>query len=109
MHPEDEPVPSDDESDIGDDKYDSKSSRRQGDDLKLLEAIGKGAYGVVYRAVWHGQIIAAKIIEHDDAMIKHEIDDDGNFCPFERNGSVGGAGAIIVHAKHARFSSACTI
>ena len=31
-------------------------------DLKIIEQVGQGAFGCVYKAVWRGSIVAAKEI-----------------------------------------------
>jgi hypothetical protein len=82
----------DDESEEVDEKDDPLTSHTDSG-LKLLEIIGKGAYGTVYRAIWHGQLIAAKVIEHDESVGEGNdlITIGDSFCPFERGDTVGGA------------------
>ena len=31
-------------------------------DVRLIDVIGRGTYGVVYKSVWHGCIVASKVI-----------------------------------------------
>lgn len=35
-------------------------------DIKMLEIIGRGGFGSVYKAFWRGQIVAVKVLEHGD-------------------------------------------
>ena len=36
-------------------------------DVRLVRDIGQGTYGTVYKAVWHGNLVATKIIQvHGD-------------------------------------------
>lgn len=40
-------------------------------DLKLLDVIGQGGFGTVHKAIWHGTMVAAKIIPlQKDVTIK---------------------------------------
>lgn len=71
--------------------------------LQLLETVGTGGYGVVYRAIWHGQLIAAKVIEHDDTRGDGLITKDDSFCPFERGDTADGG------ARPRRASLACVL
>ena len=32
------------------------------DELRMIEEIGQGAFGRVYKAVWRGSVVAAKVI-----------------------------------------------
>jgi len=78
-----------DESD--DDFADAPVDSLAGNELKLLEVIGKGGYGTVHRAIWKGQLVAAKIIEHDERGKGGNgiLSQNGSFCPYEREDTVG--------------------
>jgi len=78
-----------DESD--DDFTDAPVDSLAGNELKLLEVIGKGGYGTVHRAIWKGQLVAAKIIEHDERGKGGNgiLSQNGSFCPYEREDTVG--------------------
>jgi serine/threonine protein kinase len=60
-----------DELDVGSDIGEDETNPTLG--IKLLQVIGEGAYGTVYRAIWNGLLIAVKVIEHDERTQK-----DGN-------------------------------
>lgn len=38
-------------------------------DIKMLEIIGRGGFGTVYKAFWKGQLVAVKVIEHGDDFL----------------------------------------
>eukprot|EP00798_Chlamydomonas_sp_ICE-L_P012036 gene12036-15138_t len=38
-------------------------------DIKMFEVIGRGGFGSVYKAFWHGQIVAVKVLEHGDEFM----------------------------------------
>jgi hypothetical protein len=38
-------------------------------DVKMLEIIGCGAYGAVYKAFWRGRLVAVKVLEHGQEMV----------------------------------------
>ena len=43
-----------------------------------METIGQGSYGIVHKAVWHGSILAAKVValpsaDRDEVMKEIEI------------------------------------
>ena len=80
-----------DESDDGSD--DSVDDTNPTHSLKLLQVIGEGAYGTVYRAIWNGQLIAVKVMEHDERAQKegqHIINAGESFCPYgQEDGSPG--------------------
>ena len=44
-------------------------------DVKLLGSIGSGAYGTVYKAVWRGSIVAAKLMDTrgNENVFKNEL------------------------------------
>lgn len=42
--------------------------------LKLLNVIGQGGFGTVYRAVWQGVVVAAKIIPAQKDVTSKEAD-----------------------------------
>lgn len=72
-----------DESD--DASEDSADDTNPTHSLKLLQVIGEGAYGTVYRAIWNGQLIAVKVIEHDEGAQKEGnniIHVGESFCPY---------------------------
>lgn len=44
---------------------------------KLLELIGRGTYGSVYKAAWRGSLVAAKVIpisQSDKTVVMKEIE-----------------------------------
>ena len=57
---------------------DEREERGSIDQVKLESNIGKGSFGVVYRAVWRGEYVAVKIIEDapgvDLSEIRHEVE-----------------------------------
>lgn len=96
----------DSEDDLPDDEMPSYSSNG---DFRLLETIGKGAYGVVYRAIWHNQVIAAKVIEHDESIGQGLITKDESFCPFERGDTMReGAPPVYHHARESAVAVSAT-
>ncbi|GIL54291.1 hypothetical protein Vafri_9852 [Volvox africanus] len=40
-----------------------------GADLKMLEVIGRGGFGSVYRGFWRGMTVAVKVLEHEDELL----------------------------------------
>ena len=46
----------------------NKSPPAEGD-LRILELIGAGGFGNVYRALWQRQIVAVKIMEHGEESL----------------------------------------
>lgn len=79
-----------DESDDGSDVSEDESNPTH--NLKVLQVIGEGAYGTVYRAIWNGQLIAVKVIEHDERAQKegNELNVGESFCPFGREDAAAG-------------------
>jgi hypothetical protein len=75
-----------DDSDGDEEEISINSEHNNG--LILLEIIGTGAYGAVYRAIWRGQLIAAKVIEHDSNGEDTLITKENSFCPFEKENTV---------------------
>ena len=55
-------------------------------ELKIIEEIGQGAFGQVYKAVWHGTIVAAK-----------EIPTAGNQDNVYRYGNIIHYHALLLH------------
>lgn len=77
-----QPEELDDVSDISEDEVNPTH------DLKILQVIGEGAYGTVYRAIYRGQLIAVKVIEHDERARKEGnniIQAGESFCPYDRD------------------------
>ena len=47
------------------------------DELKLIEVVGEGTFGIVHKAIWRGTIVAAKLINvpsGSEASVKKEIE-----------------------------------
>ena len=42
--------------------------------VKLLSSIGQGSFGTVYRAIWRGSLVAAKVIQMGEES-RHVIDE----------------------------------
>ena len=42
--------------------------------LQLLDIIGQGGYGTVFRAVWKGTIVAAKVLQADHGSTAKEAE-----------------------------------
>jgi serine/threonine protein kinase len=59
-------------------------------DLKILQVIGEGGYGTVYRGIWNGQLIAVKVIEHDERSKTGQsiLNDGETFCPYGREDTI---------------------
>lgn len=38
-------------------------------DLKMMEVIGRGGFGSVYKAFWRGKLVAVKVLEHGDEFV----------------------------------------
>ena len=43
------------------------------DEVRLLEEIGRGSFGVVHRAVWRGTIVAAKVLPGGQAGLTKAV------------------------------------
>lgn len=42
--------------------------------LQMLQVIGQGTYGTVYKAVWRGTMVAVKVIPGSFGVIQREIE-----------------------------------
>lgn len=88
---------------------DSEDAIKPTHSLKILQVIGEGAYGTVYRAIWNGQIIAMKVIEHDERAQKEGnsiIHAGESFCPYDQEdgapGDTIGVFQLLSHFHAAR-------
>ena len=41
--------------------------------IKLIELVGGGAFGQVYKAVWRGSVVAAKVLHGNMKVIENEL------------------------------------
>lgn len=62
---------------VENDSLKDEAQQRVGRDVQLIEVIGSGSFGKVYKALWHSEFVAVKIMSHtahfSERMILNEV------------------------------------